>query len=261
MAYISKFKNDVAYSNTDINEVISAITGSGVLPLSPNDILANVAESGVTLADSRCAVTWANDDLSEINIGPGTVIMPDGSYIIISDEILSVPAKTKHYVYILNDIIHQNIPVCSSSLPDSTQPYVLLAEVENGEITDKRTLAKSKIADYGTRPVVNTTLSWVGAGKVAAGSVIASVDIGAAYSTAIITDESKSFVGIYNLDTGVFDFSFLDGFKTLGSGFASISTPYGTLTPKFINGALNITVGQSYTYTSSVIYTLKLTLF
>ena len=261
MSYISKFKNDVAYSNNDINEVISAITGSGVLPLSPNDILANVAESGVTLSDSRCAVTWANDDLTEIKIGAGTVIMPDGSYIIISDEVLSVPTNDLHYVYILNDIIHQNIPVCSSSLPDSSRPYVLLAEVKNGKITDRRTLAKSKIADYGTRPVVNTTISWTGVGRVTADTVLASADIGTAYSTAIITNSSKSFVGIYNLETGVFDFSFNDGHKTLGSGYAAISTPYGLLKPKFVNGALNIVVCQSYTYSSSVTYTLLLTLF
>ena len=124
MAYISKFKSDTAYSNLDINEVLSAITGAGVAPSSPNDILANVSESGVTLSDKRCEVSWADEERTSVKIGNGTVIMPDGSYIIISDEVLPVSGKELHYVYIYSDLIHQNIPLCEKTLPQDGRDYV-----------------------------------------------------------------------------------------------------------------------------------------
>ena len=206
MAFISKFKTDTAYSNVDINEALSLITGQGVLPSSPNEILSSVAESGVTASDRRCEVVWTDANKTAVKICSGTVIMADGSYIIISDEILPVPSPELSYVYIYNDIVRQNIPVCSPSLPDDGQSYVLLATVENGKITDKRRLATSKIADFGTHPIMNATGTIsITTNTIPAGEPFLSVDVGAGYTKLILTHPDVSYIAIVNLETCIFE--------------------------------------------------------
>ena len=206
MAYISKFKTDTAYSNEDINQVLSAITGSGVLPSSPNDILLNVAQDGVAISDMQCRVEWADEGKTSVKICPGTVIMSDGSYIILSDEILAVPSTELHYIYIHNDIILQNIPVCSPSLPQDNSSYVLLATTQDKKITDKRRLALSKIGNYGAHPVLELsgTVSF-GNDYVKPYTTLLSFDIGEGYSKVILTCDDKSSINIFNLNEGVFE--------------------------------------------------------
>ena len=132
MSYISKFKTDTAYSNADINGIISAITGEGILPSSPNDVFANLSDGGVTLSDERCTVSWADEDKTQIRIGAGTVIMPDGSHIVIAEEILPVLSAEKHYIYIYQDLILHNIPVCDTALPENESLYVLFLQKGRG---------------------------------------------------------------------------------------------------------------------------------
>lgn len=206
MAFISKFKTDTAYSNADINEALSLITGQGVLPSSPNEILSSVAENGVTASDRRCEVVWANDEKTAVKICSGAVIMSDGSYIIISDEILPVESSALSYIYIYNDIVRQNIPLCSSSLPDDEQSYVLLATVENGNISDKRRLATSKIADFGAHPIMNVSETVTLTNNIIpAGEPFLSVDVGTGYTHLILAHPEVSYLAIVNLETCVFE--------------------------------------------------------
>ncbi len=263
MAYISKFKSDTAYSNLDINEVLSAITGAGVAPSSPNDILANVAESGVTLSDKRCEVSWADEDRTSVKIGSGTVIMPDGSYIIISDEVLPVTGEELHYVYIYSDLIHQNIPLCEKTLPQDGRDYVLLATVENGQINDKRPLAFSKIANYGSRPIIEVSPSLgIPQKTIPAGTPLFTLDIGEGYSKAIILSQDKGLFAIYNFEKGLFDISFPLGGSRLYQNQESFSLPsVGSVKLAYVNGTLSLTSKKDLYTRSESGYTVYLTVF
>lgn len=263
MAYISKFKSDTAYSNLDINEVLSAITGAGVIPSSPNEILANVAESGVTLSDKRCEVAWADEDRTSVKIGSGTVIMPDGSYIIISDEVLPVTGEDLHYVYIYSDLIHQNIPLCEKTLPQDGRDYVLLATVENGQINDKRPLAFSKIANYGSRPIIEVSPSLgIPQKTIPAGTPLFTLDIGEGYSKAIIVSKDKGVFGIYNFADEQFDMTFPLGGSRIYLNQKSCSFPtLGAVKLSYVDGNLILTSTKDlYTRTEDG-YTVYLTVF
>ncbi len=264
MAFISKFKTDTAYSNVDINEALSLITGQGVLPSSPNEILSSVAGSGVTIADMRCEVIWANDNKNAVKICPGTVIMSDGSYIIISDEILPVSSTALSYVYIYNDIVRQNIPLCSSSLPDNKQSYVLLATVENGVITDKRRLASSKIADFGTHPIVNISKTFtMSEDTVYADTPFLSVDVGPGYSHLILTDPEVNYIAIVNLWTGMFEkimwrYSqrYDENYETL-----AIGGTMGSVSVLYINGTIYLSSNKDLYSTYIQNHTFNFTVF
>ncbi len=241
MSYISKFKTDTAYNNIDINEVTSIITGAGVVPSTPNDILSSYAESGVTLEDCRCEVSWASEERTQVKIASGTVIMPDGSYIIIKDEILSVASRAKHYVYIYHDLFLHNIPVCSMTLPQENEQYVLLAEVYKGEITDKRPLAKSKIVGYGSKPIMEKNITIVSTSQVVkAGDPLASVEVGADYSKAIIYCSSHGFFGVFNFETGLFEYIYTKKHNFFGTNTGVIDTPtlLNYLSLRYANGIL-----------------------
>lgn len=264
MAFISKFKSDTAYSNQDINEVLSAITGAGIIPYSPNEILSNVAESGVTLSDERCNVVWADDERTSIKICTGTVIMPDGSYIIISDEVLPLSSKELHYVYVYNDLIHQNIPLCEKSLPDDGRDYILLAEVENRHIVDKRVLASSKIPGYGTHPIIKSSISiGIPYVNIPAGTPLFSLDIGEGYSHLIISTHHKNSISVYNLEKGIFEKSLFSGNKTYSSGKEHTSYPgIGQITLHYVNGVLSMTASNDlYAPFAEYNYVIDLTVF
>ena len=263
MAFISKFKTDTAYSNVDINEALSLITGQGVLPSSPNEILASVSESGVTVSDRRCEVIWADDEKNSVKICSGSVIMADGSYIIIYDEILPVPSSALSYVYIYNDIVRQNIPVCSQTLPDDNDSYILLATVENGKITDKRKLATSKIADFGTHPIlkVSDTVT-ISNNTIPYGQSFLSVEVGEGYTSAIITEPEVPYIAIVNLETETFEKimwrsskRFDEYYKTLNLG-----TWLGQVSISYVDGVISLRSNmdlysafpQSYTFNFTV---------
>ncbi len=147
MSYISKFKYDTAYSNEDIQEALKVITGSGVAIGTPNEITGNVATEGVTFAYGQCAVTVSGNTAT---IATGSVIMPDGSYIIITEpETFEISVSGTYYVFIEEIAVGNNVPRCEIALPENEAAYILLATINNGIVADKRTYAQSKIDGYG----------------------------------------------------------------------------------------------------------------
>ncbi|MBQ2890952.1 MAG: hypothetical protein IJE44_04840 [Clostridia bacterium] len=189
--------------------------------------------------------------------------MPDGSYIIISDEVLPVTGEDLHYVYIYSDLIHQNIPLCEKTLPQDGRDYVLLATVENGQINDKRPLAFSKIANYGSRPIIEVSPSLgIPQKTIPAGTPLFTLDIGEGYSKAIIVSKDKGVFGIYNFADEQFDMTFpLGGSRIyLNQKYCSYPT-LGAVKLSYVDGNLILTSTKDlYTRTEDG-YTVYLTVF
>ena len=80
MSYKSKFKYNEAYSNTDIAEALSIITGTGIAPSTPSAILSKYVTSGVTYADEQLNVSISG---TTVTVGCGAAVWSDGSYIIV----------------------------------------------------------------------------------------------------------------------------------------------------------------------------------
>lgn len=147
--YVSKFRPDMAYGVEDINEITKIVTGRGVVPHTPNDVLKSLSEGGVTHSDEQCAVTY-DSTKGTVRIGSGTVIMPNGSYIVVSSgETLSVPTEAvERYVYIRDDELLQNVPTCSAEKPSDTDVPLAVISSE-GVLYDRRIYAKSKVEEFG----------------------------------------------------------------------------------------------------------------
>ena len=151
MSYISKFKYNEAYSNEDISEALSIITGSGIVPNTPNEILSKYASNGVTYADEQLNVSLSG---TTVTVGCGAAIM-EGSYIIVYEpETFTVSLTGTYYVYIKYNTVGDISVKCETALP--TDNCMLLATVKNGVVTDNRTYATSKINSYGGRTLTKT---------------------------------------------------------------------------------------------------------
>lgn len=148
MSKQSRFETNTAYNNTDINDTLKAITGSGVINIGndPNGILSSVAGSGVTISPKNCKVEKVDD--TSCKIYDGFVIMQDGSHVVITgtETISDIPSGL-NYIIVRRDSVSGNVLEAVQVLP--TDNYVLLAEFENGIVRDRRTPAISKIQNYG----------------------------------------------------------------------------------------------------------------
>lgn len=154
MSYISKFKYNEAYSNEDISEALSIITGSGIVPNTPNDILSHYASNGVTYADERLNVSLSG---TTVTVGRGAAIMNDGSYIIVYEpETFTVSLTGTYYVYLKYNTVGDISVKCETEMPSTN--YMLLATVASGVVEDNRTYATSNILSYGKSSLFELTL-------------------------------------------------------------------------------------------------------
>lgn len=145
MSYKSKFKYNEAYSNTDIAEALSIITGTGIAPSTPNEILSKYVTSGVTYADEQLNVSISG---TTVTVGCGAAVWSDGSYIIVYEpETFTVSLTGTYYVYLKYNTVGDIEVACETALP--TANYMLLATVKNGVVTDNRIYARSNVASYG----------------------------------------------------------------------------------------------------------------
>lgn len=145
MSYKSKFKYNEAYSNTDIAEALSIITGTGIAPSTPSAILSKYVTSGVTYADEQLNVSISG---TTVTVGCGAAVWSDGSYIIVYEpETFTVSLTETYYVYLKYNTVGDIEVACETALP--TANYMLLATVKNGVVTDNRTYARSNVANYG----------------------------------------------------------------------------------------------------------------
>lgn len=145
MSYKSKFKYNEAYDNSDIAEALSIITGEGVAVSTPSEILSEYASGGVTYADERLNVTLSN---TTVTVGCGAAIWSDGSYIVVYEpEKFQVSLSGTYYVYLKYNNVGDISVKCATTLPSTN--YMLLAQIDNGVLSDKRTYATSKVGNYG----------------------------------------------------------------------------------------------------------------
>ncbi len=264
MSYISKFKQDVPYSNVDINEALSIITTQGVAPNTPNGILSSISEEGVTHQNQSCRVVFNNEEKTQIKILSGTVIMPDGSYIIIADEVLELPSSSIHYVYIYKDLILHNIPVCRDNLPADPETYVLLATVENEVITDQRSVAVSKIDGFGLNTVANIDYSFtIHSGSIPANSYFASLTVDPGYTRVMIYNTEYHFFGVFNMTSGMFEYSFYPEANTvrLNQKYVYTRSILRNLFMDYHDGKVHFASSSDISSVTNTTFNFKITIF
>ena len=153
MAYRCLFMDNGVYNAQDVNDAISNIVLGGVsgYPFGStaisdlNTAIAELANGGTNYKGTSCLVV--NDD-GTYKISEGTCIMNDGSQIIFDSDGYEINTElgVKQYVYLERDVLHNTINVVVSQ-QQGGQDTIPLAEIEeNGNITDRRRFASSKIS-------------------------------------------------------------------------------------------------------------------
>ncbi len=163
MSYHFNFADNAEYSAADVNKITSRLVTAGVEDPFTDGVSYNLSkfnEAGTLLYTEGVVPETVNtlrvvkaEEEGTVVISPGAAFFHDGAVMEIEDggHSLSYTAGVKQYVYLKNDLLNTNTcyPVCSVDAP--TGDYVLLAEIsEKGEITDKRTYAKGKLAGYAS---------------------------------------------------------------------------------------------------------------
>lgn len=140
------FVNGTPYNTTKINDVIKAISHSGVVP----EVV------------TACKVVAVDDN--NIQISEGLAFFESGTSIEIDSGgvILQFVGGVKNYVYVKSNLAANTIaPYCSVEAP--VGDYVMLAEIDaDGTIVDKRRYAKGKLAGYQSNAGHMLEVDWTG---------------------------------------------------------------------------------------------------
>ncbi len=163
MAITYSFVDNQTYGAEDINEITKNLVGSGVAPFPTkesyllselNYLTEALVESGTSLNGCKCSISG-----NVITVDTGIMYFDSGVRLTVDDEkySLSVPINTAGYIFGYYSPAEQLAGINFATELPRTGEYVLLAELSaDGKITDRRTIARSKIASLGANVTVDT---------------------------------------------------------------------------------------------------------
>ena len=153
------FFDDQLIGVDELNKITSRVFSEGVArEISSvsdlNNFVTDIATAGVVPQSCESLKVTVNNDI--ITINKGTAIFSDGTVIEITEpENFPCLAGTEQFVYLISDKASNRAYV---DVLNEEAPYdvnILLATVNNGEVTDKRMYARSKLAYYASSDVNN----------------------------------------------------------------------------------------------------------
>ncbi len=127
-----------------------------------NRITADLSGKGVLNILEKCKPILTDNTLS---IAPGVIVFESGAKLRLEDYV-SVAVEdvtTKSYVYAVHSSARNTVTLNIETAELTSGDYVLLCEIENGTMTDKRLFARSRLELGGDRQV---QIEAIKAGKV-----------------------------------------------------------------------------------------------
>lgn len=122
----NEFSDGVEYAVTKLNDITKSIVGKGILN--------NGNQCQCSISDGK------------IIIENGIIVFENGAKIKIRDTLqLDLPESEKIYIYAVNNEVSNTASIEVKTEALTTGDYVLLAEYENGTLTDRRVIAKAKV--------------------------------------------------------------------------------------------------------------------
>ena len=117
-----------------------------------NQITQDLTSKGILQIGSCCSVSLSED---KIIVADGVCVFESGAKKrILTPQTLDKIADGANYVYLLNNEAANKIElICSIELPSEESDYVMLAEVLDGNVTDKRCWSVSKNNTMGQNVV------------------------------------------------------------------------------------------------------------
>ncbi|MBP3337339.1 MAG: hypothetical protein J6L59_02905 [Clostridia bacterium] len=157
MAYRAGFSDNQLIGVDDLNEITKRLVTSGVgYELGENGSIEVTELNGYTAALATSGVVPSGVKtlkvsrvVNSVYIEPGTAFFADGSFIEITSQHKLSFSYSNGYVYLLNDTaLGTKRPRVTQELPSGD--YVLLAQIVNGSVIDKRQYTKGKVPSYAS---------------------------------------------------------------------------------------------------------------
>ncbi len=161
MAFTYSFVDNVIYGTDDINDITKSLTGAGVAPFVSkssykasdlNDLAAELVASGASLDGCRCTVENMGTLQMVVTVGQGIVFFDGGVRLTVDSDGYTFPVEpnTSGYIFAYFSPTLQKADIIFDTELPSTGEYVLLAELAaDGNLRDKREIARSKVATFG----------------------------------------------------------------------------------------------------------------
>ena len=173
MGITYSFADNTVYGTEDINDITRNLVGAGVAPFVSKDsynvsdlnvLTSALVGSGVQLEGCKCTVWNKGAQNMAVNIAQGIVFFEGGVRLTVDEDGCTVAVEPNKagvvYAY-YNQALQTADILFADSLPD-TGESVCLAEISaQGELTDKRQFARSKIATLGRNVTYNGQLQKV----------------------------------------------------------------------------------------------------
>lgn len=248
------FVDGKTYGTDDINAIAGRLTGAGIAPFPSKDLYntsdlnlltASLASEGASLDGCRCVLYGVGTADMRVVVEPGIVFFLSGLTLEVDEKKYMVPITPNVSGYVFahyNKSLQVSDIVFAQALPTSGE-YVLLAEIkQNGEITDRRVFARSKIATLGANlmqpaqfvvleePILEGTQ---GSFKILLTQKLEGVNL-SKFNYAFLSVYKQR--GFYNLENGKFEISY-----SLND-YGDVSSSNGGNSEKFFDGANSTTI-------------------
>ena len=161
MAITYSFADNIVYGTEDVNDITKSLVGAGVAPFVSkssykvsdlNAMTSALVGAGVQLDGCKCTLLNVGTQNMAVFVSQGIVFFENGVRLAVDSDgyTLAVSPNTAGTIYAcFNQALQTADIMFADSLPNSGD-FVQLAEISvEGELIDKRTFARSKIATLG----------------------------------------------------------------------------------------------------------------
>lgn len=159
MSIIYSFFDNQTIGVDELNKITSRLMSEGIVrePSSVEDLnnfVSDVATTGVVPETVESLKVTAQNGVLTIN--KGTAIFQNGTVIQLTEaETMPYLTNEKQYVYLISDMSANKAYADVLSGEAEFENKILLAEIENGEVSDKRMYSRGKLAYYGSADINN----------------------------------------------------------------------------------------------------------
>lgn len=159
MSIIYSFFDNQTIGVDELNKITSRLMSEGIVrePSSVKDLnnfVSDVATTGVVPETVESLKVTAQNGVLTIN--KGTAIFQNGTVIQLTEaETMPYLTNEKQYVYLISDMSANKAYADVLSGEAEFENKILLAEIENGEVSDKRMYSRGKLAYYGSADINN----------------------------------------------------------------------------------------------------------